>query len=92
MPGAFVAALRAPARGCWALLIAVGHQATSSRREASRGPCDKHDWARWRVTVERRICRNQARVYGSPMFDVALARHNLQAPWLTNPDSEVGSP
>jgi hypothetical protein len=23
------------------------------------------------------------------MFDVALARHNLQAPWLTQPDSEV---
>ena len=36
-------------------------------------------------------CRNQARVYGSPMFDVALARYNLQAPWLTNPDSEVRS-
>jgi hypothetical protein len=45
--------------------------------------------ARWRVTPECQSCRNQARVYGSPMFDVALAHHNLQAPWLTQADSEV---
>jgi hypothetical protein len=43
------------------------------------------------MTWKFQTCRNQARVYGSPMFDVALARHSLQAPWLTNPDSEVRS-
>ena len=63
---------------------------SACRMMARDVPADGESTTGWCTKLDCHTCRNQARVYGSPMFDVALARHNLQAPWLKNADSEVG--